>query len=267
MDFLRHSIAPVTDVAWQYLSREARAVLEANMSARRFVDVVGPKGFECSSVNEGKLVHVERTTEDGVQFGVRDVRPLVEVRVPFVLDTWQLDDLSRGAPDVDTAALTQACHKLSRFEDRAVCLGFSQGAIKGIVAESTHEPIPLGSDPARYPDAVAKALVALTDAGVVGPFAMALGPKWYRTVTAELSPYPPRETIKQIIDGPVLYSSVLQGGMLVSLRGGDFELTIGLDPSIGYTSHEGQTVHLFLTETFTFRVFGPEAAVVLAGGT
>jgi uncharacterized linocin/CFP29 family protein len=50
----------------------------------------------------------------------------------------------------------------------------------------------------------------------------------------------------------------------MSTRGGDFELDIGQDFSIGYLSHSAKTVELYLQETFTFRVLTTEAAVALA---
>ncbi len=52
--------------------------------------------------------------------------------------------------------------------------------------------------------------------------------------------------------------------MVLSLRGGDFELTIGRDLSIAYQSHTDKTVRLYLVETMAFRVLTPEAAVALA---
>ena len=52
-------------------------------------------------------------------------------------------------------------------------------------------------------------------------------------------------------------------GLLISERGGDFELTIGQDISLGFEDRSGDEVELFFIETFTFRVNGPEAAVVL----
>ena len=52
-------------------------------------------------------------------------------------------------------------------------------------------------------------------------------------------------------------------GLLVSDRGGDFELTVGQDISLGFEERKGDKVELFFLETFTFRVNGPEAAVVL----
>ncbi len=47
------------------------------------------------------------------------------------------------------------------------------------------------------------------------------------------------------------------------MRGGDFELTVGQDTSIGYLDHDDANVHLYLEESFTFQIFTPEAAVHL----
>ena len=65
-------------------------------------------------------------------------------------------------------------------------------------------------------------------------------------------------------DGPTVHivqSDAVQGGALVSARGGDYELTVGQDLSIGYTYHTKHEVELYLTESFTFRVLEPAAAV------
>jgi uncharacterized linocin/CFP29 family protein len=51
--------------------------------------------------------------------------------------------------------------------------------------------------------------------------------------------------------------------VLLSTRGGDYELTVGQDLSIGYASHDRTDVELFLTESFTFRVLEEKAAVFL----
>ena len=49
----------------------------------------------------------------------------------------------------------------------------------------------------------------------------------------------------------------------MSLRGGDFELVVGEDLSLGYCDRNEAGVRFFLEETMLFRVNGPEAAVVL----
>jgi len=50
---------------------------------------------------------------------------------------------------------------------------------------------------------------------------------------------------------------------VVSLRGGDFLLDCGQDLAIGYHAHDVDSVHLYLVESFSFRVATPEAAVAL----
>jgi len=50
---------------------------------------------------------------------------------------------------------------------------------------------------------------------------------------------------------------------VLSRRGGDFELTVGQDLAIGYKQHDAKDVDLYYTESFTFRVLEPAAAVEL----
>ena len=56
----------------------------------------------------------------------------------------------------------------------------------------------------------------------------------------------------------------VDGAVVLSLRGDDFVLDSGQDLSIGYDSHDGEAVHLYLEESFSFHVATPEAAVALA---
>jgi uncharacterized linocin/CFP29 family protein len=50
---------------------------------------------------------------------------------------------------------------------------------------------------------------------------------------------------------------------VLSTRGGDFEINLGYDVSIGYLSHTDTTVRLYLEEVLTFRVLTSEASVAL----
>jgi uncharacterized linocin/CFP29 family protein len=51
--------------------------------------------------------------------------------------------------------------------------------------------------------------------------------------------------------------------VLVTTRGGDYELTVGQDLAIGYAVHDRDQVELYLTESFTFRVLEEKAAIFL----
>jgi uncharacterized linocin/CFP29 family protein len=69
--------------------------------------------------------------------------------------------------------------------------------------------------------------------------------------------------LRRILDGPVVWAPGVAGAVVVSLRGGDFTLHCGQDLAIGYHHHDGDTVHLYLEESFTFVIATPEAAVAL----
>ena len=49
--------------------------------------------------------------------------------------------------------------------------------------------------------------------------------------------------------------------MVVSLRGGDFQLTLGSDFSIGYLQHDAERVRLYIEESLAFEIYEPAAAV------
>jgi len=51
----------------------------------------------------------------------------------------------------------------------------------------------------------------------------------------------------------------------VSRRGGDYELRLGQDLSIGYLTHDADHVELYFTESFTFAVYTAEASVAISG--
>ena len=105
----------------------------------------------------------------------------------------------------------------------------------------------------------------LREAGVGGPFGIALGPRCHRGVieTTEKGGYPILEHLRLILGGPVVWAPEVDGAVVMSLRGGDHELLSGQDISIGYSHHDATTVTLFLVQSMTFRNLSPEAAVVL----
>jgi uncharacterized linocin/CFP29 family protein len=78
MNALRQTLAPLTKQAWKFVEDEAISALKAHLTNRRIVDVSEPKGFDFSAVNLGTLEPTEEA--GGVQYGLRRVLPLVEVR-------------------------------------------------------------------------------------------------------------------------------------------------------------------------------------------
>jgi uncharacterized linocin/CFP29 family protein len=263
MNHLLRTLAPISDDGWKMLDEEARERLTPALAARRLVDFSGPHGWEYSATNLGRTVALESAPCGGVSGAQRRVLPLVEVRADFELSLAELRDADRGAEDADLETLDKAAHQIAVAENIAVFRGWD-GAITGIGEASPHR-IPLGHQPDHYPRPVAAAVETLLHNGISGPYGLALGGEQYQQVarTAEHGGYPLLEHLRKILDGPIVWAPGVTGAVVLSLRGGDFRFESGQDLSIGYSSHDAETVRLYLEESFSFHVATPEAGVAL----
>lgn len=261
---LHRELAPISDSAWEQIQEEASRTVKRNLAARRVVDVAGPFGYEFASVVTGHVAEIAPPAT-GVSAKLRGVLPLVEVRVPFTLDRTAIDDVARGSQDSDWQPVKDAATTIAHTEDRAVFEGFPAGSITGIAGGTSNPAVSLPEDPRNYPDAVAQALTQLRLAGVEGPYALVLDAEAY-TAVAETRDhgYPILSQLNRLVPDGIVWGPALRGGYLLTTRGGDHELTIGQDVSIGYLRHSDTTVDLYLQETFTFAAYTSEASVLLS---
>jgi uncharacterized linocin/CFP29 family protein len=268
MDLLKREKAPITSEAWAQIDEEARRVLKLNLAGRKLVDFSGPHGWSLGGINTGRLRHIEKGPVAGVSHAVRDVQPLVEVRSPFVMKILELDYAARGANDLDLDPVIAVAERVSRAEDTAIFHGFEEGHITGIVQASPHTPIDVKVS-LEWPHAVIAAKEVLRAAGMNGPYALALGVPAYDELAADSEDgYPLRRRIEEsLTDSSLVWAPAVRGGaVLLSIRGGDYELTVGQDLSVGYAVHDRENVELYLTESFTFRVLEEKAAIFLRRG-
>ena len=264
MDLLKRKKAPITDEAWEQVDDEARRVLKLHLAGRKIVDFSGPHGWKLGGVNTGRLGPISKGVE-GVSYAVRVVQPLVEVRVPFTMKSAELDYAARGADDLDLDPVIATAETVAHAEDTAIFHGFEAADITGIIEASPHKPIAVGTI-LDWPKAVVAGLEVLRAAGINGPYALALGLQAYDELDADSEDgYPLRRRFAETLpDVSLVWAPALQGGaVLLSARGGDYELTVGQDLSIGYAVHDRTEVELYLTESFTFRVLEEKAAVFL----
>ncbi|MDO3378999.1 family 1 encapsulin nanocompartment shell protein [Geoalkalibacter halelectricus] len=261
MDLLRRELAPITPKAWAEIDAMAREALVATLSARKFVDVDGPHGIDHPCVNLGRLEVPPGQKVEAVRFGVHQVLPLVEGRVSFVLKQWELDNIDRGAKDFQLDALVEAARKIAAFEEQAVFKGFEAGCIKGLHSEVAAPLVPLELDMDAFVDAVSEGQARLLREGVEGPANLVVNPEVWKFLARSTPGGTLRSLLEKQLTGAVIYSDAVQGALLAAARGGDFELTIGQDFAIGYHHHTAEEIHLFITESFTFRVITPEALV------
>jgi uncharacterized linocin/CFP29 family protein len=264
MNNLHRELAPVSEAAWAEIEEETTRTLKRYLAARRVVDLRGPGETALAAVGTGHLRAIA-SPGDGVITRQREVKALVEVRVPFDLDRQQIDDVERGADDSDWQPAKDAARKIAFTEDRAIFEGYAAAGITGIREGTSNPVMALPADVREFPDAIVGALSQLRLAGVNGPYSVVLGANAY-TALAEASDngYPILQHVRRLVETDLIWAPAIEGAVVLTTRGGDFDLHVGQDLSIGYLSHTDTAVRLYLQETFTFRLLTTEAAVSLA---
>ena len=265
MNNLYRDLAPVTDVAWAEIELEATRTFKRHIAGRRVVDVSEPGGPVTAAISTGRLVDVKAPT-DGVVAHLRASKPLVRLRVPFTLSRSEIDDVERGSNDSDWDPVKAAAKKLAFVEDRTIFEGYAAASIEGIRSASSNKPLTLPEDPRDMPDAISQALTELRLAGVDGPYSVLLSADVYTKVSETTEHgYPIREHLNRLVDGDIIWAPAIDGAFVLTTRGGDFYLQLGTDVAIGYSTHDADTVQLYLQETLTFLAYTAEAAVSLPG--
>jgi uncharacterized linocin/CFP29 family protein len=263
MNSLYRELAPITELAWAEIELEAKRTFRRHIAGRRVVDVSEPGGPTTAAVSTGRLLDVAAPT-DGVVTHRGASQPLVRLRVPFILSRSEIDDVERGAKDSDWEPVKKVATKLAFCEDRAIFEGYEAASITGIRQATSNPVLAMPEDARHIPDAVSQALSQLRLAGVDGPYDVLLSAEVYTKVseTSELG-YPIREHLNRLVDGSIIWAPAIDGAIVLTTRGGDFDLQLGTDVAIGYTSHHADTVELYLQETLTFLVYTAEASVAL----
>ncbi len=264
MNNLYRGLAPITEVAWAEIELEAARTFKRHIAGRRVVDVSEPGGPATAAVSTGHLLDLT-SPGDGVVAHLRASKPLVRLRVPFTVARTDIDDVERGSQDSDWDPVKDAAKKLAFVEDRAIFEGYEAASVEGIRKTSSNPALALPADAREIPDVISQALSALRLAGVDGPYSVLLSAEVY-TKVSETSDhgYPIREHLNRLVDGDIIWAPAIDGAFVLSTRGGDFDLQLGTDVSIGYLDHDADTIRLYLQETLTFLCYTAEASVALS---
>src|ERR1700744_4793400 len=224
MNNLHRELAPISEAAWDQIEEEATRTIKRHLGGRRGGDVEGPGGTVLWALGRGHLRNVT-APGDGILARQREVKPLVELRVPFELDREQIDDVERGSNDSDWQPVKDAAKLLAFAEDRAIFDGYAAAAIGGIREGTSNPVLTLPDDVHAYPDAIAQALAQLRLEGVNGPYSVVLGAEAY-TALSESSDhgYPVMRHIKELVDGEIIWAPAIAGAYVLTTRGGDFAL-------------------------------------------
>src|SRR5580658_5422023 len=92
MNNLHRELAPISDSAWAQIEEETSRTFKRYLAGRRVVDVNGPAGTGLSAVGTGHLRTITAPAK-GILARQREVKAMVELRVPFELHRKAIDDV------------------------------------------------------------------------------------------------------------------------------------------------------------------------------
>lgn len=253
MDILKKELAPLTDEAWNEIESKAKEVFKTHLSARKVIHVKGPLGWDYTALTEGRLTNIEG--KDGeVYTGIYEVKPLIETRINFELSKWEIDNLIRGAKDIDLAPLEDAAKKSALFEENTLYNGYKSANIQGLQPSSTNKVIPLGNNGTEIMESISQGMLILRLAFANKPYTLVAGKEAWIRINREIQGYPLSKRIKDLLGSQIIYSEIVDGALLLPYDHEDLEMTIGNDFSIGYEASDEKIIQLFITESFTFRI-------------
>lgn len=252
MDIFKRDLAPISDQAWVEINSRAEEVINSQLTTRKSLKVNGPFGLSYTSVPTGRLDILDNKNSN-INVGIYNNKNLVETRVSFELSKWELDNILRGAKDIDLEALENVAKEIARFEDDVIYNGHKGAGIKGLLNEAGHV-VDVELESQSILSGVSKTLIVLRNAFVQPPFNFVVGKDLYEALNTVHGSKLLKTIIEEMIGGQVVVSEMIKGGLLLPLNHDDIEFTIGQEYIIGYESHSSEYVKLFIMNSFTLRV-------------
>lgn len=261
MNFLERELAPISDRAWKAIDQRAKEVLTSILSVRKFARLNGPYGFDYKAVNVGR---VSLHKKADVSYGVNQMLPLVELRMNFNMNRWELDNINRGALDIDYSSLEDALYKTVQFAETSIYDGLDDACILGLINSSAHPHMVLGTTSEEVLANITRGVLKLRDSySGIGPCTLVVSEDIFTKLNSMGQGYDFINKIKEILGGGKIVSSkFLDRAILVPFDNENIELTIGQEYSIGYQEHDEKEVKLYITLTFTFRVTDKTLVIV-----
>ncbi|WP_099467240.1 family 1 encapsulin nanocompartment shell protein [Konateibacter massiliensis] len=254
-------LAPINQNVWKQIDERAKEVFLSTLIARKAVHVSDEKGTDYVAYNHGKLGKV--SYEDDVAYAGYQVTPLVETRIEFTLNRWELDNAVRGNKNIDFSNLEAAVKKIALFEEKAIWKGNPEAGIRGLT-EVSSEVISFGTDEQSIKRSITEGILKLKGAFVNEGMDLFVSRSIYTTIMSLPSQTPLKAAIEEMIGGKVYSSEILEGALLVPHDNENLDLVLGEDFSLGYQEHTKKEVTFYIKESFTFQILDDSLIVKYA---
>lgn len=264
MEILNRTNAPFGNGVWSVIDSTVSEFLIKRLNLRATVDFDEASTYQTDSISTGEVSQV--LNKNGLKVQTREPIKMVEVKKQFKVSKKVIDDIKRGKADFDDKEFAVAANEFASIENKIILEGLKEANIEGILSNKEVNSVKVDNTKDIL-KAVAKSLGTFNKEFVSGPFKLIVSSN---TLASLYTEFFDGISLKTKLDDILGADAILVNedigddkALIISQRGEDFVYYSGLDVSIGYETETKDDVELFLIMTCAFKVYSPEAAIIL----
>ena len=259
--YLGRDDAPFGLDVWDVLDQSMIKAAKSQLVGRRLLEIEGPFGLGLKSIPLD-----DREVEPGL-FASASM-PLMLIQQTFALPTRDLASYERQPLTLSTTPLVEAAMACATQEERLVFHG--AGDAPGLLNADGVKAMDLSEwdEVGAAANDVIGAVTTLDEAGVHGPYALALAPQRYNLLFRryERGNASEMEHVKTMVTEGVFKAPILESGGVLLATGRRFaSIVLGQDMTIGLIGPAGDAVEFTISESLALRLREPASVCVLNG--
>jgi uncharacterized linocin/CFP29 family protein len=266
-DFLHRDDAPFSGAVWDRIDMVVTEAAKSVLSARRIVHIEGPYGLGIKSVPGPDAVLED---EEGAAAGLSSggVIPLGLINKTFWLSARDIASFEQTGMPFSPAPAAQAAIACAQREDDLLFNGSKPLGASGLLNAKGVQSMELGewNEVGSAAEDVIKAATMLDDAGLHGPYALALAPSRYNLLFRryEQGNMLEIEHLRALVTDGIVKAPALSGGGVLIATGRQFAtIVLGQDLMTGYIGPKQTGYELNVSESLALRLLQPKAVCVL----
>jgi uncharacterized linocin/CFP29 family protein len=262
MEILNRVKAPFGSSVWTEIETVLGDFLSKRLNIRSIVDFNDTITYDDDAIATKNLTEISNTK--GLSISTREPVKIMEIKKTFSISKDVIEDIKRGVVDYNDKEFIDAANEFATIENNLMLQGLDEANMKGIMSYKEIESVDAQSTKDILA-AVAKSLGTFNKKFVEGPYKLVISSSTLAKLYTEFfDGISVKAKLDEILGaGNIVVNEDIgdSNAVLISQRGGDFEFFSGLDISIGFEKETDKNVTLFLIQTCTFRIIGPEAAI------
>ena len=258
--YLAREDAPFGANVWEALDAAMKETAKGHLAGRRLLHVEGPFGLGLKAVPLR-----DEESADGLITG--RMLPLSLIQKPFTVAARDLAGYEREGIVLPTRPVVDAAIAAARQEDDLIFNGAP--GIPGLrTVEGAHrQQLAPWDAVGAAADDIIRAITVLDDAGIHGPYALALSPARYNLLFRR---YPQgnqseMEHVRTMVTEGIVKAPALEGGLLLAGGRRYASIVLGQDMSIAFIGPAGGEIEFVISESLALYVRRPQAICVLEG--